>query len=407
MKNDLVKKITVSNFFSIAGLPGLLLIAYPVMLALVSRQREFDEVASIDSSAVIQIVFASIAFASAFYIFLKNKLHRDILFKTPLKWFVIYVLWAAISSFWSVQLSLTAYRAFENIAYLLLITAVMSRLYRKIGIKGMIDWVMKYAVFTIIVNIFRRIIQFDMSLFSLGTLIAEQMNSTPYFFLALLLPVGWLIKAVILPISIFSTSNTAYAGMASGLLAFGKGNVWLRSFFVVIVTTTAVLIYTIGPESILQQTIFYGKEGVGLEYTTGRVNMFERTYEEAMKKPFFGYGFVAGDTFVINKAFNAAIGVHNGVLSAFLGTGLIGTLLFVIFLFRMFWVSKSNVIPDTLRGAFFSTTILIIVHTMGNPGLGTRVYGTWIPAVLIFSMISLFYLHYTNRSSDENNLGYT
>jgi O-antigen ligase len=283
----------------------------------------------------------------------------------------------------------------------------MSRLYRKIGIKGMIDWVMKYAVFTIIVNIFRRIIQFDMSLFSLGTLIAEQMNSTPYFFLALLLPVGWLIKAVILPISIFSTSNTAYAGMASGLLAFGKGNVWLRSFFVVIVTTTAVLIYTIGPESILQQTIFYGKEGVGLEYTTGRVNMFERTYEEAMKKPFFGYGFVAGDTFVINKAFNAAIGVHNGVLSAFLGTGLIGTLLFVIFLFRIFWISKSNVFPDTLRGAFFSTTILIIVHTMGNPGLGTRVYGTWIPAVLIFSMISLFYLHYTNRSSDENNLGYT
>lgn len=377
------------------------------MLALVSRQRDFNQVTTVDASAGVQIAFVVLSFLTASYIFLKSRLHREILLHTPLKWFIIFIFWAAMTSLWSVQFSLTAYRAFENLAYLLLITAVISKLSRKIGVYRLIDWVVKYSVFTIIVSLFRRFIQFDMSLFSLSTILSEQMNSTPFFFLALMLPVGWIAKTVILPISIFSTSNTAYAGFAAGLVAFGKGNNWLKGIFLILSISTLFLIYIYGSENILQQTIFYGKEGVGLEYTTGRADFFKLAYNEAMEKLWSGYGFVAGETFIITKVRNAVIGAHNGILSALLGTGIIGALFFIVFLARMLWISKSNNFPPILRGVFFATTILILIHTMGNPGLGTRVYGTWIPAVLIFSMISTFHLHFKKNIDYENNMGYS
>ncbi|NGP75944.1 hypothetical protein G3570_04815 [Balneolaceae bacterium YR4-1] len=405
MKNSF-NKISILKFFTVAGVPGYILLARPIIYALIARQRSFSEVATVDASAAIQIVVTTLAFIVGGYIFLKNSNHRKLLLKTPFRWFVFYLLWATITVLWSVIFSLTGYRAFENMAYLLLISAVLVKVYEKIGVEGLIDWVMKFAILTILASILQQVQLLGIGVLSIDTLLSEQMNSTPYFFLALLLPTGYFVKSFILPISIFSLSNTAYAGMAAGIFGLGRGSRKVKVFFgtILLATVGALLFYQ--PEIILKNTIFYGKEGVGLEYTTGRDQIFTIAVMEGLNNPLHGFGFVAGEEYIIRRTRPGVIGAHNGLLSAFLGTGIIGVFFFMIFLVGMIKVAKSNKIPSKYRGPFLCTTILIIIHTMGNPGLGTRVYGTWIPAVTIFSMISLIYLHFKKASSYENNMGH-
>ena len=86
-------------------------------MGLISRQRSLADVATIDTSATVQIVMAVIAFGVAVFYIQKDKVLRSLIFHTPLKWFITYTLWAAITSFWSVNGLLSAYRAFETLAW--------------------------------------------------------------------------------------------------------------------------------------------------------------------------------------------------------------------------------------------------------------------------------------------------
>jgi hypothetical protein len=371
-------------------------------MSLISRRRSFENVAAIDTSATIQIVMTVVAFGVAVYYLKKVSVLRNLTFYTPLKWFLFYTLWAAISSLWSIQGLMSAYRAFEALAWFLLLCSVISRLYESLEPVEIIKWVLYYAVFAIAFNILHLVLRFGFSVLSIDILLIEQMGSTPYFFLALLLPVGLLVKIFILPISIFSVSNTAYAGMAGGLLAFLMDKGRLRQVLILVIIGVLVAIATIGTNLILQKTIFYGQGGVGIEYTTGRDKIAILAMKEAKERPFTGFGFAAGETYIINKVHRGAIGAHNGLLSAQLGTGLIGTVLLSIFLVKVITIAGSRYLPTELRTVFLASAILITVQTLGNPGIGSRVYGTWIPAILIISLICLVQQHYEYQYFNDN-----
>ncbi|WP_417613367.1 O-antigen ligase family protein [Owenweeksia hongkongensis] len=393
-----MEKLSIKQFFTVKGLPVKLLLFYPILIALISRQRGINDVTTVDSSAAIQIVFSLVVFIVCSKELLSNGTFRTLLNKSPLKWLLLYILLGLLSAFWSVDPRLTLYRAFENLSFLMLVSASIAILYRKFqSIDLIIKWILYYAVFLILAGTLKRALLWNMSFFSIETLLLEQMNSTPFFFLVLLLPVGLFLKGIILPISIFSLSNTAYFGMFAGSFALGKANGRIRFAIILMMVSLLIIGYLIGVESLLQETLFAGKEGVGLEYTTGRNKIFELSITEGLKSPFLGYGFVAGDTYIINKTFEGVIGAHNGFLSAFLGTGLIGLALFILFFVKMLLISKSKVLPKKYKSAFFATAILITVYTLGNPGLGTRVYGSWLSATLLFTMISIIYLHYKNN----------
>ena len=390
-----MEKLSIKRFFTVRGLPIKLLLFYPILIALISRQRDINDVATVDTSAVFQILFALVAFAVCMRELIRNSLLRVLLSKSPLKWFLFYIIFGLFSAFWSLDVKLTLYRAFENLAFLLLIASSMTIIYTRLqSITLIIKWILYYAVLFIVTGTLKRVLLWDLPLFSIETLLLEQMNSTPFFFLVLLLPVGVFLRSLIIPLSVFSLSNTAYFGMFWGSLTLGKANKSIK----IVVTSIMLLFLTIGFfngfDVLLQETLFYGKEGVGTEYTSGRDKIFEYSISEGLKSPVLGYGFVAGDTFVINKKFEGAIGAHNGFLSAFLGTGFIGLVLFTIFFIQMLFASRSRVLPDKYRTAFFATAVLVTVYTLGNPGLGTRVYGSWLSATLIFTMISMLYLHY-------------
>jgi len=399
------EKLSLRQFFTIAGLPGFVLLLRTIVMALISRQRSFEDVATVDTSATIQIALTVIAFMVAFYSFQKDPGIRKLIFHTPLLWFLLYTLWAAVTSLWSVNALMSSYRAFETLAWFMLIGAVITRLYERLEIFEIIRWILYFALFTILFNTLNRARQFGFSLFSFDTLRMEQMWSTPFFFLALLLPVGILAKTILLPISIFSLSNTAYAGMAGGLFTLFTGKGLTRKIFILGIIILLAAISLVGTEKILKDTIFYGKKGVGIEYTSGRDKITLQVLKEAREQPIIGFGFVAGETYIITKSKRATIGAHNGFLSAQLGTGLIGTVLFTIFMISMIFKAGSKYLPQEYRTAFLASAILITIHTVGNPGLGSRVYGTWIPAMIVFTLICMVQQHYRYLSPDEDNLG--
>ena len=388
-------KLSVRNFILVGGLPTYLLLAYPIIIALISRQRDFSEVISIDTSASIQIVISLLAFLVSINEYRVNKTLRVLITKTPLIWFFYYILFGFISGFWSIDFNLTLYRAFENLSFLLLICASLSIVYNKYkSPEVMVYWALYYAVLLIITGTLKRSLLWGFPLFSIDTLLLEQMNSSPFFFLALLLPVGWLIRFIVLPISIFSLSNTAYIGMLVGSLAIRGGKRSVNIILTLMVCSLSFIILYFGLESFLQNTVFYGKSGVGMEFTSGRGAIFELAINEGLKSPLVGNGFVAGDTYVINKNFEGAIGAHNGFLSAFLGTGIVGLIIFTCFFINSFKIARSKFLPLKYKVAFSSSLLFVSIYTFGNPGLGTRVYGSWISATLIMVLISLIYLHF-------------
>ena len=76
-----------------------------------------------------------------------------------------------------------------------------------------------------------------------------------------------------------------------------------------------------------------------------------------------------------------------------------GVIIFIGFFIKMFNIAKSKILPAKLKAPFLSSIILISIYTLGNPGLGSRVYGSWISSTIIMVLISLIYLHYKGKKS--------
>lgn len=380
-------KIKVKNFLLVAGLPGLLLIFRSVLLMLVQRQRSFEEVSSVDASASIQILYTGISFLVSVYYLSKNRFGKYLLFKSPLSFLIHYHMFAVMSFFWSLNASMSLYRAFECIAYSLLIVAVFAELSKKYSIQQIFRWLIFYAISSILFGAMARARLWGQGFFSFETLLAEQFYSTPFFFFALLLPLGFMARSLILSLSILSFSNTAYIGMTLGSLFLTKGNKYLKFVFFGLMFGFVVLISVVDFEELLLNTIFYGKEGIGIEYTSGRDKIFEQAMSSIKEKPLTGYGFVAGETFIINDSFKASIGAHNGLVSALIGIGLIGGFLYSLFFLSIFFFVFRSQIPKLYKSVFLSSITLVAVHTLGNPGIGSRVYGTWVPSMVILTFI--------------------
>lgn len=379
--------MTWKNFLKAAGYPGMLLIGRNILLILVQRKRDFEEVASIDTSASIQIIYSIICFAVAMNFILRDSLSKQLINKTPLKILLLFHLFAMLSFFWSMQPSMSIFRAFEAITYSLLILATFSSLNKNNSTIEMLHWLVLYIVLVILLSALGRARIWGLNFVSIDSLMSEQFNSTPFFYLALLLPIARISKYLILFISIFSFSNTAYIGMFLGGFALHEGSNKIRSLFYVGVLALLSVMFFVDSDTILMNTLFYGREGVGLEYSSGRDKIFDLAVDAIKEKPLTGYGFVAGETYVINSSFKAAINAHNGLASAMIGMGVLGALLYVLFFIGILAFVKKAKLHPLFKSSFLGSVILISVHSLGNPGIGSRVYGTWMPSMVAITFI--------------------
>lgn len=379
------------QFVKAGGISGLLLLIRPLLNLLFSRRRDINAYASIDFSALVFIAYSFVCFIVAWNTLSKSKspFGRLLMTKTPLIWFIIYTIYGGISMLWSVSLTLTAFRAFECMAMILLIVAIMQTLFTTCQLKKIIDWTILYVVVDIVFSLLRTLTWTT----SLSWLLeSSQAVSTVFFFMALYYPRKKWYHYLIMVMAIFSGSTVAYIGMAVGCISV----LWMDTkhkvpiFLGVLVVSMAI--YVIGPHKVLKNTVFHDKESISLEETSGRNYLMEISLQSVKDNP-WGLGFVSGELFLLRDCGHNAINVHNSLFSAGIGMGYVGIVMMAIFLLGIGVTVFSRKIPKQYRSSLIGCLFVGFLHCMGNPALGSRVFGAWLPVTFLFTLICSFYVY--------------
>lgn len=407
-----MKKYKNSDIFKtikLAGLPGLLLLGYYVVQIVFARQK--SDITAVDGSAMI---FAAYAMGSGLYCLwnfqkgvFSKKVLKLFLKKTPLAWFIAYTILCIVSAIWSPALALSAYRGLECLGLLLLNAAVIKNLLRYNDAEIMMLWSVCYAFFTVVLSFLTYYSKSGME----TALYTVQFPSTIFFYLAFFFAPTKLLKWPVMLLALACKSVTGYLGMAIGMCSLMFGTKKYRLLGGGIIVALAVAVSTIGVDGVLNNTIFASKGGEAMESGTfqfdskqssGRSDIWGASIEAVAEadRQLYGFGFVAGETYFVQQVIGGqVIGMHNGFLSAYVGTGLFGLIMFSIFMIGYVIMPFNRHIPKRYKSVLIASMFVVLLHTCGNPGLGFRAYGTWMYAMYIVMLTCGIHLMYNHSKS--------
>lgn len=386
-----VSEYKISQLILLGGPCGTLLLLRPILYFIFSRKRDLSEYATVDSSAMVFVIYAFLGFFFAIREFNSGRfgLGKHMIKNSGLVIFVFYTILGFVSMFWSINYTLTGFRAFECLGMLLMIVMTLDRLfsYRKLSI--IIEWSMLWVTEECVISIIKTLVWTS----NVGEILQTNQMFAPFFVFLILLRnkrriSDWLVGAF----SIFSMSTVAYIGMALGLTGTARGNFKLKMLSILIVIGIGIGMLTLGPEQFLKDTIFFDKEEISLEKTSGRDHFMEAAVECIQENP-MGLGFFAGEPYYLYERSANGINAHNAIFSGMIGCGYLGGILMALFLVVMLFNARSNYIHPRYRAALFSCFCVAIVECMGNPSVGSRVYGAWIGEMYVFCLISAFYCY--------------
>lgn len=386
------------------GVVGMLLLLRPVIYLLFSRRRDLNAYSAIDTSAIVFILYSVVCCYFGWKVIANSSsgIGKDVIFKSPIAIFMLYTVLGVVSMAWSVNPALSGFRSFECLAMVLLMIAIVQTLLEKGGIRTLTVWIMLFVSWDIICSL-ARTLQWTTDLSSL--LESSQMMATTFFFMALyVVPRRWY-NYLIMVMSIFSMSTVAYIGLALGFISTLWGDYKSK---MVAVATGVVLLCTlilVGPYSLLKNTLFFDKNDISIEQTSGRDKLMEVTLESLDEHP-MGYGFFAAEPYLLYAKNLGAISAHNSLFSAAMGMGYVGVLLIALFFIATGWYAFSKWHDWELRPILIGCFCVAFLHCMGNPSVGTRVFGAWTPCMLAFVMICSSYVygkHYEEINLNETN----
>lgn len=382
---------SVSDLVKSTSIPGWLLLARPVIYILFSRRRDLNAYSAVDFSSMVFILYAFIAFIIGVKALSKSEtgFGNTILTKSPISVFIIYSVFGIASMFWSVIPSLSGFRAFECIAMTLLIVAVIQNLFETGNLKYVILWSLFYCTWDAIWSIIRTA-QWTLNISNL--LEASQMMSTSFFFMALYFAPRLWYNYLIIIMSIFSMSTVAYIGMGLGLMSSFWKEGRTRTIAIFAGFGLLIAIVGIGPYTILKNTIFFDKKEISIEETSGRNHLLDATIDCVESYP-LGLGFFAAEPYVLYAKNLGAISAHNSLFSAGMGLGIPGILILSVFFMKLTIITFSKYIPYNYKAILIGCFWVSFMHCMGNPSVGTRVFGAWMPCMYIFVLICGMYVY--------------
>ncbi len=406
--------LPLHKLFIAAGLPGILLFTWSILIFAVTRRREYNAYDVVDDSAYIQIIFTFGVFVLLVYMLFSEQQKRKFFFSSPQIYLFLYTIVCLLSMLWAPNVFMTGFRAFESLTYLLLVSLVAYNLVVNVSVEEIIEWGILWIIWDIIWSIAVKVklSGYDVLLWPFE---ASRLTVPIFFFFALMLTQRKLFKYIILLFAILSVSNKVFFGIALGMLGFFWGDSRYKGWLFLAILAISVTLIFVNLDELLRNTLFYGRESVSLSNTSGRDKIWKIAWEAFQQKPFLGYGYVSGENAVLYTKFNGAINAHSSIFSGLLGTGIAGTIFLILYFGSAFKKAGSRYFPShKWRPAMVSTVIMCIVVSLTAPGIGSRVYGSWLPVVLVFTFISaleykfniIYHVYNTQRNTyDENYLG--
>lgn len=382
---------------------GILMLVRPLIYTIFARRRDLNAYSSVDASAAIFILYAVICFfLAARELNRKEKTFgRDLFIHSPLLWISLYTVLGMVSMVWSVNLQLTGFRAFECMSMTMLMAVVVQNLFCHGGCKTVIQWTMLYVTVDIIFSIMRALSYTTNITMLLQT---SQMMATTFFYMALYQSrKGWW-NYLILVMSVFSMSTVAYIGMALGSVSTFFGQKKYRVAVILVSLILGTVIAVIGPYKFIKDTVFFDKQSISIHETTGRDKIMKVAWEALEERP-GGYGFFSGEPYLLYSKNLGAINGHNSLFSAAIGLGVPGILLMTLFFLTMMKTVFSRYIPPEYRASLIGCFCVLFLQSMGNPGIGSRVFGGWMPTMFATVLICGFYVYgkYYDEISETND----
>lgn len=398
----------IKKILRLGSIPGYLLIGYYIVQTVFARGK--IDAAAIDTTAILFAAYSMLClFYGVNYIYKHYKGQFKKIFNGPLLWFTLYTVFGGISALWSLQPILSAYRAVECFGMMIIMLATILRLARYNNINLILDWTAVYVFITILIRFIRYIINGAPIIPQIGdggAFECAQMIATIFCFIAWFHVKRKFIKYTIIIFALFSMSTTGYIGMALGMLAYFKGNKKQKRIAYCGSVIIIILCLYYGPITLLKNTVFIERSEISMEKTSGRDQIWEMGINWVKERPLHGYGFVAGETYLIRlgEGRTAVIGMHNTFMSALVGEGLIGLFFISMFWITMFIYVLSRKIPLHYRALLISSFIASFIQSIANPGIGFRVYGSWMSAMYICILIFIVYkVNFNKISGDKIN----
>jgi hypothetical protein len=359
-----------------------MLLIYPIFLFAIQRKRDFDAVYEIDQSAYLQIGFAGAMGVYMMIRILKNSyILKQFLFRRPLIWLCLYFILAIFSTAWADKPEYTLYRSFEALVFLLLIIDALASL----NFDHMLKFQALFGLDLVITWQFTSLL-YDLSFESLHNSLVP--GSLIYFaFLGLLLPgKRWkVIYAIIIASIILATSAASYLALLfgiGGVIIFSGGK--KRFLGLILIIFTSLLIWTYGFDFI--DIVFRVKSESNIMTATGRVPVWQWVYDEyVVLKPYWGYGFGAGETLarLNNLTGLRMMHMHSVVMSALTNLGFVGLTLFFIFILdtAVLMIKEENL---PYRALFFGATFALLFNALSIASLTAPVSFGFIGQTLFF-----------------------
>lgn len=382
--------LKLKGFVTAAGKPGMLLLFHPVLIVFVTRGRALSDASAVDTSSAIQIVFLVVCVLVIFkeLVSFNQVLLKKMLINSPFRYLLLFNAFCFLSTYWSSNVFLTLYRSIECLVFLLLITITIKKLIQKFSYTLVIKWTIWFAYWNLFVGILFRLKLVGLSSISIPFL-PSRLFFPLFFFIIIMMGNKLLPKVITGFLVLIGFSNKIFIGVALGFLSFISGTIRGKIIILILLSVISLFIMYLGIDDLLLNTLFYGRDSVGLEDASGRKQVWTYLLNKGYESPYFGYGFVTGELDLLNSSiWKGAINAHNSIISAFVNVGVLGVVFLVLFFISVIRTTYTLQVKNKkTKVAFLGSILLVIVVSMSAPGIGGRVYGSWIPSIFIISLI--------------------
>lgn len=199
--------------------------------------------------------------------------------------------------------------------------------------------------------------------------------------------INYFIVANLIPL-ILGTSSGTYIAFICGmvvLLSSNKKGIMITQS--VIVVSIAFLLYTFAGDYI-NELIFYGKSEASIEGGTGRYKVWEEFIRGWKLSPWLGHGFIVGERNLFLLGGHAMIfSAHNGYLSVLVNTGIIGMIIFLIFILNTIINGLKN--SQTEAAILFAAFCGILINNMSYPLCGSDWNHTFPPMMCVIITLNM------------------
>jgi len=402
LSNTVTESSEQRSFLRSLKLAHWILLFYPLFLLSIRRQRELEELYSIDTSAMLQIIANVLFGIYAFTLLLRfTSTFKKYLFKKPLIWFLLYISLALFSFIWSDRPTYTLYRASEVLTFLILIAYSMISLHT---VENMIKF---QLFFDFILVVSWHFINFRYG-FSFDTMHNPLISGTVIGMAFL----GWIVKGkmwrlfyiFILLSIILASSSATFLSLIFGtgiVLIFRKWKIRFFAIFLIVLVVSFMMLYGLN----YLDLIFWGKSEQNIQTASGRLPVWQWVLEEIVpKKPILGYSFGQGEAifrvFDVSYTGFRVIHMHNVAISALVNLGIIGFLFFLLFVFNVF-KSILNLKQFQWRAFYLAATFAIILNALSFSSITAPLSFGWIGHILFFAMVAVIFVNKTKMVATD------